>query len=149
MSDDAMKPDAGKWSWRRLPWAWKIASAGSLERKGYFDRALTLLDEAEGIGPLRPSDRVLRARLLLRSQRIGDANNAFVALRNEFKGSRDPDFQYLGRYCTYILSSLHRSSGQWSHEAKEAASIAGRASLKRRFPMTTVDEIHHRIRPRD
>jgi hypothetical protein len=144
-----MKPDAGRWSWRRLPWAWKIASAGDLERKGDFDGALNLLDEAEQIGGLRPSDRVLRARLLLRSQHIPEANQAFVALRNEFKGSQDPDFQYLRHYCTYMLSSLVRSSGQWAHEAMEAKRIDCHPSLERRFPMTTIDEIHERIRPRD
>jgi|SRR5579884_2875330 len=149
MSDSEMTPDPARWSLRRLRWAWKIASAGALERKSDFDGALKRLDEAERIGPLRPSDRVLRARLLLGCQRIREANQAFVALRNEFKGSVNPNFQYLRRYCTYILSSLVPSSGQWAHEATQANSIDCRPSLKRRFPMTTIDEIHERIQPRD
>jgi len=97
---------------------------------------------------LQPPDRVWRALLLLRAQRIREAHVAFAALRDEFKGSDDPDLQYLRHYCTFELSGLTRGSGQWSCEAKKGNLIDCRASLKRRFPMITVDEIHERIQPR-
>jgi hypothetical protein len=131
----------------RFKWAWKIARAGSFERKREFERALRDLDGAANIWPLRASDRVHRARLLLRNQRIQEGHRAFATLREEFKGSDDPGIRYLRHYCTYQLSSL-TGSAQWSYEAKQAKLIDCSRSLKRRFPMTTVDEIHERIRPR-
>ena len=118
------------------------------EQAGRFDRAVHLLDRASDSMPLRPSERVWRALLLLRAQRIREAHRSFAALRDEFKGSDDPDLQYLRHYCTYELSGLTPSSGQWSYEASKAKLIECRASLKRRFPMVTVDEIHERIQPR-
>lgn len=98
--------------------------------------------------PLRASDRVYRADLLLRAQRTREAHTAFAALRNELKGSDDPNLRYLRHYCTHQLSLLTRSSGQWSYEAKQAKLIECSASLKRRFPMVTVGEIHEAIQPR-
>src|SRR5438270_9093069 len=122
----------------RFKWAWKIARAGSYERKREFERALRDLDDAADIWPLRASDRVHRARLLLRNQRIQEGHRGFATLREEFKGSDDPDIQYLRHYCTYELSYLTRSP-QWSYEAKQAKLINCGRSLKRRFPITTVD----------
>ena len=132
----------------RFRWAWKIAQAGSYERKGDFERALRDLDDAAKIWPLRAPDRVLRARLLLRNQCYQEGHGAFAALRDEFKASDDPYLQYLRHYCTYVLSGLTRSSAQWSYEAKQASLIGCRAALKRRFPMITVDGIHEHIQPR-
>jgi hypothetical protein len=128
-------------------WAWKIARAGSYERKGQFERALRCLDGAADVWPLRASDRVHRARLLLRSQRFQEGHRALATLREEFKGSDDPSLQYLRNYCTYELSMLTRSP-QWSYEATQAKLIHCSRSLKRRFPMVTVDEIDERIEPR-
>ena len=98
------------------------------------------------MGHVRLRDRVQRARLLLRMQRIKEANLAFLALRNELKGSEHPDQKYLRHYCTYMLSSMSRtSSGQWGYEAEQAKLIPCSPSLKRNFPMTTIDEIYERI----
>jgi len=85
--------------------------------------------------------------LLLRNQRIEEGHRAFVTLREKFKGSDDARIVYLRHYCTYQLSSL-TGSAQWSYEAKQAKLINCSRSLKRRFPMTTVDEIHDRIQLR-
>jgi hypothetical protein len=148
--DRAMEARTGDTFWRRLKWSWKIARAGLLEHKGQFARALALLDDAERVRALPPSGRVRRARLLLRSERVPEASAAFLALRNEFRGSDNPDRQYLRHYCTYMLSKIGpTSSGQWSYEAAQAKPIACRPWLKSAFPMTTTDEIHDRIRPRD
>jgi hypothetical protein len=46
------------------------------------------------------------------------------------------------------LSLLNRSSGQWSYEAKQGNRIDCSASLKRRFKMVSVDEIHEAMQPR-
>ena len=132
----------------RFQYACKLWKAWRAEGKGEFDHALQFLDEAAEIMPLRASDRVHRALLLLRAQRASEAHTAFAALRNEFKGSVDPDLQYLRHYCTHQLSMLTPSSGQWSYEAKQAKLIDCRSSLKSRFPMTTVDEIYETIQPR-
>ena len=118
------------------------------DRRGQFERALQLVDEAAKFLPLDPSDRVYRARLLLKAQRTREAHQAFAALRDEFKGSDDPDLRYLRHFCTYQLSLMTPSSGQWGYEVKQAKLIKCRASTKGRFPMTTVDEIHERIKPR-
>lgn len=133
---------------RRFRFAWKLLQVFRAGRKGRFDSALQLHDEAAKIMPLRPSHRVYRADLLLGAQRVGEAHTSFAALRDEFKGSDDPNLRYLRHYCTHQLSLLTRSSGQWSYEAKQGNLIDCSASLKRRFPMVTVDEIHEAIRPR-
>jgi hypothetical protein len=143
-----MESDARLSTRRKVLWACKVAGAGWREGKGQFDRAMKLLDEAAAIHPLRPSGRVRRAMLMLRSQRSRDAHQAFPALRDEFKGSENPDLQYLRRYCTAMLSMLTQSSGQWAYEAKEAKLIECSPSLKRRFPMVTVDEIYEGIPPK-
>jgi hypothetical protein len=132
----------------RFRHVWRMMKAVIAEQRGHYDRALQLLDEAAEVMPLRSSDRVYRAMLLLRAQHTREAHQAFVALREELKGSDDPDLRYLRHYCTYQLSSLTPGSGQWGYEAKQAKLIDCRASLKGRFPMTTVDEIHERIKPR-
>ena len=111
-------------------------------RKGQFKQALVLLDEAAAIIPLGASDRVHRADLLLSDQRVRDAHVAFAALREEFNGSEDKNHQYLRHYCTHQLSLLSRGSDQWAYEAKQAKLVDCSASLKGRFPMVTVDEIH-------
>ena len=120
----------------------------ALRGKAYFDRALQHLNHAGELVSLRASDRVYRADLLLRAQRTREAHEEFAALRNEFKGSHDPNRRYLRHYCTHQLSRLTRSSGQWSYEAKQAQLIDCSTSLKRRFPMVTVDEIYEAIKPR-
>jgi len=142
-----MGSDAPPWSRKRLLWAWKLGQAGWFEGKGEFDRALKLLEEVADIRPLRPSDRVQQALLLLRSQRTREAHESFAALRDELKGSENPNLQYLRRYCTATLAMLMRSP-QWAYEAKEAKLIACSQSLKRRFPLVTMDEIHEAIPPK-
>jgi len=132
----------------RFRFAWKLLKAFRAKRKGEFKRALLLLDEADAIMPLGASDRVYRADLLLSEQRTRDAHAAFAALRDEFNDSDDRNHQYLRHYCTHQLSLLSRSSGQWSYEAKQGKLIDCSASLKRRFPMVTVDDIHEAIEPR-
>lgn len=143
-----MQSDAPRWSWRRAQWAWKLVQADRAEQRGEFTRAVLLLDEATQIKSLWGPERVQRALLLLRSQRTHEAHQAFAALRDEFKDSDKPELQYLRHYCTAMLSMLSRSSGQWAYEAKEAKLIECSLSLKRRFPMVTIDEIHEAIPPK-
>jgi len=131
----------------RFRYVWTLLKALSAEQRGRFDRAFQLLDEAAEIMPLRPSDRVWRSMLLLRAQRTGEAYQAFGALRDEFKGSDDPDLRYLRHFCTHQLSLMTPASGQWTYEAKQAKHIDCNRSLKRRFPMVTVNEIYERIQP--
>jgi hypothetical protein len=132
---------------RRFRHVWKLWRSFRAGQKGQFERALQLLDEAAEIMPLDAPDRVGRALLLLRAQRTRDAHIAFAALRNDFKGSDDPDLQYLRHYCTHQLSMLMPSS-QWSYEARKGKLIDCRRYLKHRFPMVTVDEIYEAIQPR-
>jgi hypothetical protein len=143
-----MDGDAPPLSRRRLKWVWKLFRAWRAETKGQFDRALRLLDEAAEIKPLSAAEHVQRAMLLLRSQRSREAHVAFAKLRDDFKGSDDPDLQYLRHYCTSMLSMLQPGSGQWSYEARRAQLIKCRPYLKHRFRMVTVDEIHDAIRSR-
>ncbi len=131
-----------KWMWNRLRARW-------LEHKGDFAGAIRAYDEMEQIRPLTPSDRVLRARLLLSISSVREAHEAFSRLREEFADSGNPNVQYLRHYCTYVLSGFPGMlSGQWAYEARQAKQIACRRSLRRLFPMTTPEEIHDRMRPR-
>lgn len=132
---------------RRFRFAWRMLKALRAEHRGDFDRALHLVDGAAAILPLRASDRVWRAMLLLRAQRIGDAQKAFGALRDEFKASDNPDLRYLRHFCTYQMAAI-MPSDQWAYEAKQAKLTPCREYLKRRFPMVTTDEIFERIQPR-
>ena len=143
-----MNDRAAALSPRRFRHVWRLMKALAADGRGHFDRALQLLDQAAEFMPLEPSDRVYRANLLLKAQHTREAHEAFAALREEFKGSDDPNLRYLRHFCTHQLSLLTPSSGQWSYEAKQAKLIRCRASLKGRFPMTTTDEIHERIKPR-
>ena len=133
---------------RRVSATWKRLKAVRAAHKGLYDRAIQLLDEAAEMEPLRASNRVYRADLLLGAHRTGEAHAAFAALRNEFRGSRDPNLEYLRHYCTHQLSVLTPGSGQWGYEAKQAKHVKCSALLKVRFPMVTVDGIHDRIKPR-
>ena len=117
------------------------------EGRGDFKRALQLLDEAAEIMQ-PPADKVWRAKLLLSLERVDDAYHAFDLLRQEFKGSDDPNLRYLRHYCTAMLSLMQPGSGQWSYEARQANAIKCTARIKLMLPMVTVDEIHDRIKPR-
>jgi hypothetical protein len=143
-----MLPDPPPLSPRRFKFVSKLFKSWRAERRGDFERAVHLLDEAAQIMPLPASDRVNRAMLLLRSQRDRDAHIAFDALRSEFRGSENPDLKYLRHYCTAMLSMLVPGSGQWAYEAKQAQLIDCRQTIKRRFPLVTVDEIYDAIEPR-
>ena len=63
-------------SLRRFKFAWKLLQAWRAERRGEFERAVRVLDEAAGIMPLDASERVHRAMLLLRGQRSREAHVA-------------------------------------------------------------------------
>ena len=133
---------------KRFAYVWRMLRAFGAERKGDFDRALQLIDEAAEAMPLRVSDQVWRALILLRLQRTRDAHLAFDRLRQLLKGSSTPEERYLFHYCTAKLSVLQPGSSQWAHEAKQANAINCRSSLKARFPLVTTDEIYDRIKPR-
>ena len=142
-----MASDEPRFSRRRFAVAWKSFLAYLAEKRGNFDRAIGLMDEAADILPL-PTVKVRRAMMLLRAERTRDAHEAFDALRQEFKGSEKASEQYLGHYCTAMLSLMQPGSGQWAYEAKQAKAIKCRRSLKAAFPLATVDEIYDQIKPR-
>jgi tetratricopeptide (TPR) repeat protein len=125
-----------------------LLRAFNAENRGDFARALQLIDQAAEIMPLQSWFRVKRATLLLRLERVEDAHRAFDALRQEFKGSSDPNRQYLRHYCTAMLSLMQLGSGQWSYEAKQANAIKGSWRVKGLLPMVSVDDIHDNIKPR-
>ncbi|MDB5720930.1 MAG: hypothetical protein JWP15_1548 [Alphaproteobacteria bacterium] len=123
--------------------------AFAAELRGSFERAVRLVDEAAEIMPLRPADRAYRGVLLMKAGHTREAHRALAALRHELSDSDDPNLRYLRHFCTHQLSLLTPGSGQWGYEAKQARLIECSRVLKRRFPMTTVDEIHVRIKPRE
>jgi hypothetical protein len=112
------------------------------ESDGDFGRALKFLDEAAEIMPLKSWFRVKRATFLLRLERVEDAHRAFNALRQEFKGSKNPERQYLHHYCAAMLSLMQPGSDQWSHEAKQAKAIKCSRAVKGLLPIISADEIH-------
>jgi hypothetical protein len=78
--------------------------------------------------------------VLLRSQRIPEAQSTFSSLRKEFEGADEPDLQYLRRFCTAMLGMIRIDSGPMNHEAKQAQTIPCRPSLRRRFTLVTGDQ---------
>jgi len=143
-----MQVDPPPFSAPRFRHAWKLFKSRRAEGRKDFESALGFLDEAGQAMPLRASDRVHRADLLMKAQRTREAQAEFLALRDEFKGSDEPDIRYLRHYCTAMVSMFVPSSGQWAYEAKQGKLIECSPSIKRRFPMVTVDEIYKGIRPR-
>ena len=118
------------------------------EQNRDFKRALQFIDEVAEVMPLQSWFRVKRATLLLRLERVEEAHRAFDVLRQEFKGSRDPNRQYLRHYCTAMLSLMQPGSGQWYYEAKQAKAIKCSRAVKGLLPMASADDIHEKIRPR-
>ena len=115
--------------------------------RGNFQRAVQLIDEAIEIMPLL-FIRVRRAMILLQAERTRDAYQAFDELRQQLKGSQDPDHRYLCHFCTAMLSLMQPGSGQWAYESKQAKAIKCSRGIKFSFPLVTVDEIDDRIKPR-
>lgn len=113
---------------------WSLFKVILADEKARHDEALNLLDQTAGIMPLRESDLVYRALLLMKAQRTRDAHVAFTALRDKFKGTDDPNLQYLRYYCTYMLSDLTPSSSQWFYEA------TGKALRLPTLPQTAVSD---------
>jgi len=132
--------DAPPRSLKRAKWAWKLFKAKQAERRGDYDGGLRLLNEAAHMKPLWAPERVLRAMLLLRSQRLPEAQAAFASLRKDFEGSDDPDLQYLRRFCTAMLGVITGNSLRLDYEAKQAHSIPCKARLRERFPLDVREE---------
>ena len=113
-----MEPDVPPLTWKRVKWAWKLFKAARSEVNGEYGRGLQLLEEASQIKALLPSDRVLRAKLLLQNQRTQEAQSAFAALRKELEGSENPNRQYLKHYCNAMLALIRADFGHIQHQAK-------------------------------
>ena len=109
----------------RIQFSWKLWRVFRADGKGQFDRALTLLEEADKIRPLKAAGRVYRADLLLKAQRTQEAHVTFAAPRDEFKGSDDPNRRYLRHYCTYQLSWM---ANGLMRRSRRNLSIAARPS---------------------
>jgi hypothetical protein len=129
---------------QKFAWAWKMFQAARAETKGNFGRAIRLLDEASAVKTLWPPERVQRAMLLLKDEQVNESHRNFVVLRSEFKGSDDPDLQYLWRFCTAMIDMIAHRSGRFFLEAELAQKIKCNPRLKRRFAMVTYDEVHER-----
>ena len=130
-----MKPATPAFSPRRARWAWKLTKALSSEERGNFQQGLILLEQADSIRDLRAEDRVLRARLLLRSQRLEHAQNAFAKLAREFDGTAEPDLQYLRRYCLRTLALMRSDPIRHRLEVQAAKDIDCKPRLRRNFPL--------------
>ena len=130
-----MEPDTPPLTRQRAKWAWKLFRAKQSDRNGEYQRGLDWLDEAAQIKALYPQHRVLRAKLLLRNQRIQEAQSAFAALRKELEDSEDPDNQYLRHYCSTMLATIRADTAHVRHQAKAAQSIPCSPMLLRRFPL--------------
>jgi hypothetical protein len=135
-----MDPDVPPRTWKRAKWAWKLFKAARAEHRGDFDQGLRLLDEAAQVKALRPEYRVQRAMLLLRAQRLSEAQTAFAALRKECAGSSDSNLQYLTRYCTAMLGMIRGDPGPLAVATKEARSISCQPRLRRKFPLNYRDD---------
>jgi hypothetical protein len=126
---------APPFSRRRFGWAWLLLKAARAEQRGDFDKVIALLDEAAEIQPLRAEDRAYRALLLLRSQRLREAQSALAALHKKFQAGADPDRQYLWRWATATLGLMRVNAAQFDREARLAQTIPCRPGLRRRFPL--------------
>lgn len=132
------------------PWfrsGWKLIRSFNAEGKGDFARAIQLIDEAGGIAPLQAWFWVKRATLLLRLERVEEANRWFDDLRQQLKDSTSPERRYLYHYCGAMLSLMQPGSSQWSHEAKQANAIKCGWFVKGLLPMVSATEIHESIKP--
>jgi hypothetical protein len=127
-------------SLRRLRWAGLLWRASRREGKGDFEAALAALEAADRLEPLWPAERVQRAWLLLRAQRLREAQRAFAALWKEWEGAEDPDRQYLRRFCNAMLGMIRVDPGPMHYEARAARDIPCRPRLRRRFVLVGDEE---------
>jgi tetratricopeptide (TPR) repeat protein len=126
---------APQFSRKRFGWAALLFKARMADLRGDFEGAITFLDKATQLNPARDEDRAYRALLLLRCQRLDDAQSSLAALRKEFERSSDPDRQYLWRWTTATLGLMHVNASQFDREAKAAQSIPCRRRIRLRFPL--------------
>jgi hypothetical protein len=127
-------------STQRFRWAWLLFKASRAEHADDYDLSLSLFDEADGIKPLPDGRRAQRALVLLRAQRLEEAQSALAQLRAEFKGSANPDRQYLRRWATATLALMRSASSQAEHEAKAAQDIPCSRLLRWRFPLPVSEQ---------
>lgn len=135
-----MDPDVPPRTWRRLQWAWKLLKATRSDDTGDYELGLQQLDEASRIKALYPAERVLRAKLLLRSQRDQEAQTLFASLRKELDESENPDLRYLRHYCNAMLALIRLDFGHVHLQAKLAQSLPCKQRLRYRFPLRVIDE---------
>jgi hypothetical protein len=125
---------------RRWRWALHLWRAGRREGKRDYDGAIAALDAAARLEPLWPAERVQRAMLLLKAQRLKEAQQAFAALWKEWQAADDPDRQYLRRYCNAMLGMIRTDASPMALEARAARDIPCHAWLRRRFPLVESED---------
>lgn len=126
-------------TWKRVVWAWKLFRAGRAEIDGDWETGLRLVDEAAQMNDLWAYHRVLRAVLLVRSQRMAEAQLAFVALWNEFEGSDNPDHQYLQAYCKATLEAIWENPSLSVDCPEHSPSSLLNRAIRERFPIPDLD----------
>ena len=126
-------------TWKRAIWAWKLFRAGRAEIAGDWEAGLQLIDEAAQMSELWPYHRVLRAVLLVRSQRMSEAQLAFVSLWNEFDGSDDPDHLYLQAYCKATLETIWGNSTPSIDRTRHPPPSLLNRAIRERFPIPDHD----------
>lgn len=125
---------------QRFRWAWLLFKASRAEHVDDYNLALSLFDEADGIKPLPDNRRAQRALILLRAQRLEEAQSALAQLRAEFSGSTNPDRQYLWRWTTATLALMRSAPSQAEYEAQAARDIPCSRLLRWRFPLSVSDK---------
>jgi hypothetical protein len=123
----------------KLRLGWKIFRSYRAEQARQFDLAIQLLDEAAQIRTLSAADHVRRAWLLLKAQRVPEAQSAFALLRKKLQGADDPDLRYLRHFCTATLGMMGMEPAVADYEAKQAASLRCSRRLRREFPLFVMD----------
>jgi hypothetical protein len=123
----------------KLKLARKIFQSHRAEQKRQFPLAIQLLDEVAEIRALGAADHVRRAWLLLKCQKIPEAQAAFSSLRKSLEGSSDPELRYLRHFCTAMLGMIAMEPAVANYESKQALTVPCSRRLRRQFPLFVMD----------
>jgi tetratricopeptide (TPR) repeat protein len=91
---------------KRIRRALLLTKARSAELAGNFSLALSLLEQAGEIEPLRTLEQTLRATLLLRNADYQEAERELKRIAMNLVSANDPDRIYVRLYCEHVLATI-------------------------------------------
>jgi hypothetical protein len=129
---------SSRWQALRRVSEWRRAARAL--RSGRAERAVERLTALGAGGPAPHEEKALLATALLMSGKFAKAQSSFASLRKELRDAKDAEGIYLHKYCLYYLALIRDDRSQAAYEARVAAAVQCRRSLKRLLPAPPIPE---------